>query len=591
MLNVVHVTHEAVQKIGGIGAVLEGLMTADSYRSAVSRSIVVGPLFSRWGDLSARLGPNSQVLYSSLDGKTDHPAAAAFRVVQERFGVDIVYGTRTYQAPDHGAKQDAEVLLIDVGSVRPDSIAVLKFRMFESFGVMSDRYDSIWEFEQYVRLAGPAIAALKALGIGAKGHECAIISHEFMGMPTALAAKLEPDFHCRTLFHAHETATIRRIVEEHPGHDTMFYNVMRKAAREGRYCDDVFGEQDNYFKHSLIQAARHTDGILAVGPQVIEEFRFLGPEFETTDISLAYNGIPAARLTYDEAAMSKRRLKQYCGTILGFEPDYIFTHVTRLVRSKGLWRDLWVLEHVEEALRRENRTAVFFALSTEIGGPRKREDILRMERAYRWPVAHREGLPDLSAGEAAFHVLVQEFNARARHCKVVFLNQFGFDRQTCGDRMSTEMDFWDIRRGSDVEFGQSIYEPFGIAQLEALSFGAICVVSSVCGCVGLALEAAGSATHPNVVVADYTAWPDPKASIDSLLAMTSEQRDQFDRTIAKAAAAELMRRLPRTEAEKAAYVERGYQLAERMSWNVVTATHILPAIERALRRPRVVHVG
>ena len=46
------------------------------------------------------------------------------------------------------------------------------------------------------------------------------------------------------------------------------------------------------------------------------------------------------------------------------------------------------------------------------------------------------------------------------------------------------MEFMDIRKGSDVEFGQSIYEPFGIAQLEPLTFGAICVFSNVCGCAG-----------------------------------------------------------------------------------------------------------
>ena len=71
------------------------------------------------------------------------------------------------------------------------------------------------------------MAVLKALG-AAEGRTT-IISHEFMGMPTVLAAKLEPYCNFRTVFYAHEVATVRRIVEEHPGHDTMFYNVMRQA--------------------------------------------------------------------------------------------------------------------------------------------------------------------------------------------------------------------------------------------------------------------------------------------------------------------------------------------------------------------------
>jgi len=43
----VHVTHEAVRKVGGIGAVLQGLVTAKTYRAAVDRIILVGPLVDR----------------------------------------------------------------------------------------------------------------------------------------------------------------------------------------------------------------------------------------------------------------------------------------------------------------------------------------------------------------------------------------------------------------------------------------------------------------------------------------------------------------------------------------------------------------
>ena len=38
-----HVTHEAVEQIGGIGTVLEGLMTSPVYQAQVRRSILVGP--------------------------------------------------------------------------------------------------------------------------------------------------------------------------------------------------------------------------------------------------------------------------------------------------------------------------------------------------------------------------------------------------------------------------------------------------------------------------------------------------------------------------------------------------------------------
>jgi hypothetical protein len=36
----------------------------------------------------------------------------------------------------------------------------------------------------------------------------------------------------------------------HPGHDTMFYNVLRSAMAQGLYVEDVFGSQAGYYKHA-----------------------------------------------------------------------------------------------------------------------------------------------------------------------------------------------------------------------------------------------------------------------------------------------------------------------------------------------------
>jgi len=584
-MNIVHVTHEAVHKIGGIGAVLDGLITAHEYRERVTRTILVGPLFSRRGGLESRLGAGGVVLYSSIDGKCDYPAAAELRAIQEKYGVEIVYGRRPLTSPDTGERIDTEVLLVDVHHIHQVALGIVKFRLFEAYGIPSDMHESVWDFEQYVRLAGPAVEGLKAVGLTS---ENVVVSHEYMGMPTALLAMLEPGDRFRAVFHAHETATVRRIVEDHPGQDITFYNVMRCGRRDGKYLADYFGSQDGYYKHVLVDAARHCQGVLAVGPEVINELQFLSPEFSRASISLCYNGAPAREATVEEVSASSLRLKTYCRNILGWSPDYVFTHVTRLVRSKGLWRDLMVMEHVEEALRAEGKTAVLIVLSTETGGPRHREEIERMERAYRWPVAHREGFPDLTHGEAAYYSLVQEFNARARNCRVLLVNQFGFDRETCGERMPQEMEFWDIRRGSDVEFGQSIYEPFGIAQIEPLTFGAICVFSSVCGCVGFVEAAARGGRMDTVIVPNYTAVPADDFDMAALLGMTAEQRNRHERVVAAGVGAELARRLPRTATDKARAIERGAALARRMSWDVVAKDYFLPAIEGALRSGLVV---
>ena len=41
---VVHATHEAGVKMGGIGAVLDGLLGARAYNERVSRTVLVGPM-------------------------------------------------------------------------------------------------------------------------------------------------------------------------------------------------------------------------------------------------------------------------------------------------------------------------------------------------------------------------------------------------------------------------------------------------------------------------------------------------------------------------------------------------------------------
>lgn len=365
----------------------------------------------------------------------------------------------------------------------------------------------------------------------------------------------------------------------------MFYNVMRTAMAQGLYVDDAFGDQSDYYKTVLVKAAKYCDNIFAVGDYTLAEMKFLSPEFSSVNAQVAYNGIPCWQITPQEKIDSRNRLKQYCKTLLKFVPDYLFTHVTRLVPSKGLWRDLRVLEYVDKLLGERNETAVLFTLSTE-GPARRGDDVRRMEKDYRWPVVHREGGSDLTGGEAYYYQFVQEFNAQARNVKVVFLNQFGFDPSTLGTRIPDGTEFMDIRKGSDVEFGQSIYEPFGIAQVEPLSFGGICVYTNVCGCAGFVEKAAGGET-PNAIVADYTKLEGKTLRPEELLALGAAERDAVEDAEAKRVAAELVKRLPKTPAEINAYLDRGFKLAKQMSWDVVAKDYVLPGFKIASEAKRV----
>ncbi len=577
---VVHVTHEAVGKIGGIGAVLQGLFTCNSYLDRIDRSIIIGPLFTTEGSVSERLGEDGEVFYSSIDGFVNTEYAQAFRKIENFFNTGIVYGRRTFVDKRTGIKSSPEILLIDVKYLDKGAVNKFKRRLFEEFGVRSHLYEHLWEYEQYIRLAPVAIAVLKA--IGAAKETTTIIAHEFMGMPTALAAILEPSCDFKTAFYAHEVATIRRIVEERPGHDTMFYNVMKQAHDDKVYVDEVFGNQSSYFKHALVEASKYCDRICAVGDYVVGELQFLAPEFENAGIDIVYNGIPAYQISIAEKLASKAKLQQYCKNLLGYKPDFVFTHVTRLVRSKGLWRDLRVLEYIENEFRNQGKTAVFFLLSTEVSR-RLSLDIYHMESEYNWPVAHREGWPDLSGGEAGFYTAIQEFNAKSRNIKIIFINQFGFKPKNCGRRMPEDMEFMDIRKGSDVEFGQSIYEPFGIAQLEPLTFGGICVISSVCGCAGFLHDVADVKNVKNVIIADYTKVEIRGcADIEDLLQIDRSVRNRIETSVSENVAKEVIARLPQNESEIESLIQTGFQLAKNMSWDVAVKNYLLVSMQKAL---------
>lgn len=579
---VVHVTHEAIQKMGGIGAVLDGLLTTRSYNEAIERTFLVGPLFS-----GADLAAFEAVMYHAAEGIKTTPHAAALSDIEKTYHVELIYGQRRFENKDQDVTTLTDVVLINVSDSNEDLTGQFKWQLYEHFGIESTRYESEWEYEEYVRLAEPAYHALRVLIAQETETPVYIISHEFMGMPLALKTQIERNkgngsANMRTVFYAHEVATVRPIVEGHPGHDVRFYNALQQSKEQGMLVVDTFGDPFWYFKHALIDKAHLCDAIFAVGDLVVDELRFLAQQFESYPINLVYNGIPAFEMSLEDKLASKARLQKYARTLLDYRPDYVFTHVTRLVKSKGLWRDLQVLTHLDSLLASNDKTAVLFILSTEIATGRPHENIHEMEREYGWPVFHKIGYPDLVGTEIELNNGVSAFNLQSKAIKVVFINQFGWNQAACGSRMPIDMEFMDIRKGSDAEFGQSIYEPFGIAQVEPLSFGAICVVSNVCGCCGFIQRTTDNREVPNVVIAGYTHLNSAPRSLEDVMNIGLTERTQIEVENSRDIAAKLLGRLPRKPRDVEDMIKEGYEIASRMSWEVVVKDYFLPGLKEAL---------
>jgi len=581
---VVHATHEAGLKLGGIGAVLNGLLSAPTYLEKVKRTILVGPMNTNDRTEMERLTAPSnklEILYSSfhhVDG-VDEQLSHAFRHIEEMHKVRLLYGWRAFGAARH------EVILVDATAAALDRVNAFKGRLYEVFGIPSDRYESNPEYNIYVSAAESSYQALKAVVEGESLPQRFIIAHEFMGLPLAFAAMLDDPGLYRTVFYAHEVATVRPLVEKSPGHDTMFYNVLRRAMEAGLYLEDVFGDQSAFFKHALIQTAPRCDGIFAVGDLIVDELHFLGREFAAAAVDLVYNGVPSFQIDLADKLASKSKLQQYAQNLLGYWPDYVFTHVTRLIPSKGLWRDIRVLEHLDGELVKRGKTAILFVLSTVIPAGRPAEDVFRMEAEYGWPVVHREGEPDLVSYEIPFYHAIEAFNQQSQACKIVLVNQFGWSRDRCGQRMPKDMEFMDIRKGSDLEFGQSIYEPFGIAQVEPLSFGALCVMSTACGCVGFLNRASAGQPPANVIVGDYIGAA-PAGDYRQALALGQAERDLIEAEEASRVARQIAATLPEDEGAMRKLLQDGYELGQKMSWEVVARDYLLPGLRRAAARRR-----
>jgi len=575
---VVHSTHEAGIKLGGIGAVLDGLLSQPAYNDAVKRTVLVGPLNTADDlEMTRLFAPrnNFQPLY--LTWRYDNPDVApelarAFNQVERDYHVYIVYGKKKYGAYEH------KVLLLDPHHVNPASVSETKYFFAEKFGINSFRYQNDDEYNWYVAAAAPSFAALGAL-VNWQPGRAVMIAHEWLGLPVAFAAVHRQPGAYKTVFYAHEVATMRPIVEGDRGHDTRFYNALRQARRENLYVTDLFGDQWWNYRHAMIHAAGGFDAFFAVSDLTMQELQFLGPQFASRPISLVYNGVPAPNINLDQRWVSKDKLAEYARALVGFRPTWVFTHVTRMVLSKALWRDIRVLEQLDGMLAARGESAVLFTLSSTIPQGKSSDDVWRWEREYGWPAWHRADNGDLVGLEVDYWQALFEFNQRARASRVVLVNQFGWSRDRCGGRMPADMEYNDIRRGSDLEFGQSIYEPFGIAQLEPLSAGALCCLSTSCGCTSF-IEKSDGLKLNNIVLADYITLPDgwayPNAS--AMRNIGSWERDQIEAAEAWRAARKIIERLPRQGHHAWLLQEHGRALAEKMSWQVVVEQELVPAL-------------
>lgn len=569
----IHVTHEAIQKIGGIGAVLEGLIPSGCHKRTFPKTLLYTPLFSKNDPMERRLGDRAEVLYSGIDQHDGGSWKKVFSPIEKKFGVQIVYGKKDIVQESTGKSAKIDIVAVDIWDMKAAAVNLFKFQLWENFKIKSDKYLHDTDYEQYMRIGAVLPDIFEA--IYGKVEKAVLFSHEYMGMPSALAfiiqAKAGHRAGDRTIFYAHEVSTARSIVENHPGHDLAFYNILRFDIDRRESLEEEFGSFASFSRNELVKCAANLDFIYAVSDITKEEYLYLCPDVDPDKIHVVYNGIEFNKCSYDDKKESFGMVADYCERLFNYRPDFLFTHVTRMVISKGIWRDLRLLYTLDEELSKTGKKGFYVLLSTLIGSGRPESDIVKMESDYGWPVLHREGWPDLVGYEIDVYRQMEIFNSRSRSIKGVLLNQFGFTRARCGSRMPEAASFHRLRMASDMEFGMSIYEPFGIAQLETFPYGGIPVLSSSCGCASLLKDAASS---ENFIEVDFIKVPARLANIFKDKAafkdITKEIRDRAETEVCRDYTSKVFASLPATDRVKKSRFERMQEEAKGLCWEEIS---------------------
>ncbi len=560
-----HITHEAVQKIGGIGSVITGLCTSDNYKSYYDNTLLYGPLFNFNDNVYTRLGKGGEVLFSNHDNLDKGNFNNKFYSIIQKYNISIVYGKRTLVDEFNiNKKNEVDVILIDVTTMNTKEIDKGKFILWEKFGIQSDKYKE-WDYEQYLRIGICFPEIIQALyGNNNDFHH---FSHEYMGMASCLFSK-NKNPEQKAYFYAHEISPARMITEKISGHDTSFYNLMEIDKKQNISFEQRFGNLDYHYRSALVKKTSYLDGVLAVSDLTKKEYLYLNPHINPKKVKTVYNGIPLKYVSPEEKQKSRQNLQDYFEILFNYRPDFIFTHVSRLVLSKAIWRDISLLNYLDKIFHKNGIKACYLLLATQIGTGRPTSEIYKMENDYGWPILHKKEWPDLVGMEQSIYEQISVFNARSKNIKALFVNQFGFDKRKCGNRVPEYLSFKDLRVGSDIELGMSIYEPFGIAQLETIPFGGKALVSTSCGNASLLKEAFANQKNKPYILANFIDTFNNK-SIHNLENLDIHQRTAYENKVLEELAQNIFENLDFSNQDRNKALDQVQEHMNNISWEAI----------------------
>lgn len=388
------------------------------------------------------------------------------------------------------------LILVDTKDIFLHKVNALKGKLYDKFLLSSDRFEMILEYENMIQFAAPAIEIIYGIKKMLNTNEKNIIlSHEIFGIPLILAAKITKnfeDFSYNIL--TYNITPINDIVSQHPGHDITFYNLLNYAEKNNLTFENIFGDRSYLYKYELLRKINEADNIFTIGNYSAKELKFLDENLFKKEIHSIYKGIKfKPNLYWKIKKDNKQILKEKIKKIVGFDPKYIFLHSTNIKTSKAIWRDFIVLDIIDEYLDGKAVYLIFGSNSEK----KSAGTINFLKEKYNWPLNHQEGYPDLIDYEVELYGIVKRYNKKFKNIKTIFINQLDINREIFN--WPENFTFENIINGVDLFFGQSIYEPYGATQAEAMLLGTLVIVTPQCGFIGQL----NNNIPENLIIADY----------------------------------------------------------------------------------------
>ena len=298
----------------------------------------------------------------------------------------------------------------------------------------------------------------------------------------------------------------------------------------------------------------------AISDNVVDELRFVDPGFSNLDnIPICYPGILMLPCTINSKERARRLVLSYASAEWGYcldpETTLIAVHIARAVRAKGFPRDISLMKALGQCLRAEGMGILLIIVTA-------------------WKGRGGQLVSDLLSAS-------QEMNTPGSNVRLKVVNEFHWPDQTESGSSPTCFSRQDLHMATDISLGLSTYDTFAISPLEPVSCGAICMISTGCGCACHLQKLKG--IESNILIADYGKRLDEildvKDNYESIFEITNLHKESLEEQATKEFAVELAEKVPRNTAQRTDSLARGIKIGKQMNWENEIAHSFIPILK------------